>query len=418
MRFYHEMSGEMIDFEPRGEDVTLYICGITPYDTTHLGHAFTYATFDILIRYLEYQGLQARYVQNVTDIDDDILRKAKETGDDWLSLGNRWTSRFIRDMQALNMIPPDYFPRATDVIDEIVSAVQKLLDAGMAYEAGGSVYFHVDAWPDFGKLSKIQRSEMLPIANERGNFPDDPHKQDPLDFVLWQAQAPGEPAWPSPWGAGRPGWHIECSTMASKHLGDTVDFHGGGTDLIFPHHECEIVQAEVSTGQQPFVRFWLHTAMVYHEGEKMSKSLGNLVMISDLLQDWSPDSLRIYLAAHHYRESWSYAEAELREAASLSQKILAAVTAPSTPGQILDTEALHQEFLAAMDNDLDTPGALQILDKLADAIVDGSETGLDLTMAQEGLRGFGRIFGLRLDAGKPEAQVVDGWNRHLSRFLD
>ena len=418
MRIYHELSGQVIDFEPRGDDVSLYICGITPYDTTHLGHAFTYATFDVLIRYLEYQGLQACYVQNVTDIDDDVLRKAKEVGDDWLSLGNRWTARFIRDLQALNMRPPDYFPRATDVIDEIVSAVQKLLDAGMAYEAGGSVYFHVDAWSEFGKLSKIPRSGMLPIANEHGNFPDDPHKQDPLDFVLWQAQAPGEPAWPSPWGAGRPGWHIECSTMASKYLGDTVDFHGGGTDLIFPHHECEIAQAEVSTGQQPFVRFWLHTAMVYHEGEKMSKSLGNLVMISDLLQDWSPDSLRIYLAAHHYREPWSYDEADLREAASLSQKVLAAVTAPSTPGRILDTEDLPHEFLAAMDNDLDTPGALQILDKLADAIVDGSETGLDLTTAQEGLRGFGRIFGLQLDAGKPAAHVIDGWNRHLSRFLD
>jgi len=418
MRIYHELSGKVIDFEPRGEEITLYICGITPYDTTHLGHAFTYAVFDVLIRYLEYQGLHTCYVQNVTDIDDDILRKAKEVGDDWLALGNRWTSRFIQDLQALNMRPPDYFPRASDVILEIVGAVQKLLDAGMAYEAEGSVYFHVDAWSDFGKLSKIPRSEMLPLANERGNFPDDPRKQDPLDFVLWQAQAPGEPAWPSPWGNGRPGWHIECSTMASKYLGDTMDFHGGGSDLIFPHHECEIAQAEVSTGQEPFVRFWLHTAMVYHEGEKMSKSLGNLVMVSDLLQDWSPDSLRIYIADHHYRESWSYDEVELQVAARLSQKVLAAVTAPSTAGELLDTAALQQGFLAAMDNDLDTPAALQVLDKFADTLIAGSAAGRDLTTAQEVMRGFCRIFGLQLDAENPEARVIDGWNRHLARFLD
>jgi len=407
-----------VDLVPSGDEVTLYICGITPYDTTHLGHAFTYAVFDTLIRYLEFQGLGVRYVQNVTDIDDDILRKAGEVGDDWVALGNRWTARFIQDMRALNIRPPEYFPRATDAIPEIISSVQTLLEANVAYIAGGNVYFHIDAWPEFGKLNQMPREEMLSVANERGNFPDDPRKQDPLDFVLWQAQTPGEPAWDSPWGPGRPGWHIECSTMASKFLGGSVDIHGGGADLAFPHHECEIAQAEISTGTEPFVRFWLHTAMVYHQGEKMSKSLGNLVMISDLLQNWSADSIRLYLAGHHYRHPWSHDPEELKDATELSRKINEAVTAVSQPGAMLGTEEEGDAFICSLDDDLDTPSAVKSLAKLADTVIEGSAAGFDVTSAQKQLREFCRIFGLQLDTGGPEARVVNGWNRHLQRFLD
>ncbi len=276
---YNTLSGAVEPLEPTGPAITFYVCGITPYDTTHLGHAFTYTVADVLVRHLEGQGLAVRYVQNVTDIDDDILRKAAEVGEDWRALGNRWTSHFIRDMQVLNVRPPDEYPRATDVIPDIVTAVGALIERGLAYVSGGSVYYHVDAWPAFGRLSHLPRSEMLDVANERGNRPDDPHKRDPLDFVLWQAQAPGEPTWDSPWGPGRPGWHIECSVMSTRFLGPTLDFHGGGGDLVFPHHECEIAQAEALTGRSPFVRAWLHTAMVEHEGAKMSKSLGNLVMV-------------------------------------------------------------------------------------------------------------------------------------------
>ena len=302
MKLFNTLSKTIETFRPQGDQVTIYVCGITPYDTTHLGHAFTYASADVLIRYLESKGFTVRYAQNVTDIDDDILRKAKEVGEDWLTVGNRWTAHFIQDMQTLNVRPPDYFPRATDAIPEIVTWIGSLLDSGVAYESAGSVYFAVDAWPAFGELSAIPRADMLPIANERGNLPDDPNKRDPLDFVLWQAQAPGEPAWDSPWGPGRPGWHIECSTLSTKYLGNTIDIHSGGVDLCFPHHECEIAQVEPVTGVKPFVRFWMHTAMVYHEGEKMSKSLGNLVWVRELLKTYSPDALRLYLARHHYRE--------------------------------------------------------------------------------------------------------------------
>jgi cysteinyl-tRNA synthetase len=303
MQLYNQMTRTLQTLNPEQEDFTIYTCGITPYDTTHLGHAFTYACTDVLIRYLEYLGHRVIYVQNVTDIDDDILRRARSEGKDWQALGNQWTAHFIQDMMSLNMLPPSHFPRATDYISEIQEWVQKLLDAGVAYEVQGSVYFQIDSYPGFGKLNRLSRSEMLTIANERGNRPDDPNKRDPLDFVLWQAQAPGEPSWESPWGPGRPGWHIECSTMATQLLGEAIDIHIGGSDLAFPHHECEIAQVEPVTGKIPCVHFWMHIAMVYHEGEKMSKSLGNLVMVRDLLESWSADSLRLYLGRHHYREN-------------------------------------------------------------------------------------------------------------------
>ena len=417
MRLYNPLSRQMESFSPRGEAATIYVCGVTPYDTTHLGHAFTYVAFDVLIRYLESQGLRVSYVQNVTDIDDDILRKAAEVGEEWQALGNRWTAHFIRDMQALNVRPPDYFPRATDVIPGIISVVERLLEKGVAYEAGGSVYFHVDAWPEFGNLSRIPRDQMLPIANERGNYPDDPNKRDPLDFVLWQAQAPGEPAWSSPWGKGRPGWHIECSTMSEQFLGDSLDFHGGGADLIFPHHESEIAQAEAATDQSPFVRFWLHTAMVHHEGEKMSKSLGNLVMVRDLLDEWSPDSLRLYLSAHHYRESWSHSVDELAEGERLAQRLLAAVTAVGGTGTPADPSPAMRAFTDAMDDDLDTAAALAALDSLAAEVSGGVREGQDVQQAQEEIRRAGRVFGLRLDAETPEPRVVTGWSAHLERFV-
>jgi L-cysteine:1D-myo-inositol 2-amino-2-deoxy-alpha-D-glucopyranoside ligase len=416
MQLYNTLSHQIEPFRPHGDTVGVYVCGITPYDATHLGHAFTYAALDVLIRYLEFQGQDVRYVQNVTDVDDDILRKARDVGEDWKALGDSWTARFIQDMIDLNVRPPDCFPRATNVIPQIIDVVQRLIDASLAYESGGSVYFHIDAWPAYGKLSGLSRAEMLPIANERGNDPDDVHKRDPLDFVLWQAQSPGEPAWDSPWGPGRPGWHIECSTMAIHFLGMPIDVHSGGADLEFPHHESEIAQAEGATGEKPFVRYWAHTAMVRHEGDKMSKSLGNLVMMDELLKEWTPDALRIYLARHHYRESWSHDEGELQRAANLSRKLEAAMTAEGGDGTPVDAAPIESAFVDAMDDDLNTDLALSRVEELATVILDGAGDSRDVSAAQNTLRSLGSVFGLRLHASGSERRVTEQWQRYLRDF--
>ena len=396
MRLYNTMTRQKETFIPVQDHVTMYVCGITPYDTTHLGHAFTYIVFDTLARYFQFKGWPVRYAQNVTDIDDDILRQANQESEDWKALGDRWTRRFIKDMDALNVLRPTYYPRATEEILRIVEMTQVLLNKGFAYENNGGVYFHVDSCDNFGQLSRIPREEMLPVANERGNIPDDPNKRDPLDFVLWQAAKPGEPNWDSPWGPGRPGWHIECSAMSQHYLGETIDIHGGGDDLVFPHHECEIAQSEQYTGVQPFVRFWMHIAMVHYEGEKMSKSLGNLIMARDLLQDHSADTIRAYLLGHHYRTPWEYDEAGLAQAVDRVERYAAANCSDAIAGNnALDGTSYRDRFIAAMEDDLDTPAALTILDDLADAIL--AATGKqDLVAAQGTLRELARILGLRL----------------------
>ena len=394
----------------RDPEVTLYVCGITPYDTTHLGHAFTYTAYDQLIRYLELRGIPVRYAQNVTDIDDDILKKAKETGEDWRELGNRWTDHYIDDMIALNVRPPDYFPHATDVIAEIIHSVEDLIRAGVAYVKNGSVYYEVSRFPEFGQLSHLPHSEMLPIANERGNHPEDPNKRNPLDFVLWQAQVPGEPAWESPWGPGRPGWHIECSTMATKYLGKTVDIHGGGLDLCFPHHECEIAQVKPVLGQDPYVYTWMHTAMVGYQGEKMSKSLGNLVMVDKLMDTYSPDALRLYLGSHHYREAWAYDEKDLKKFQQLANLLSQAVQVENGKNASFSPTKYVNEFSESMENDLGTPGAVHALQELAHGILEAGKGQRDLKEAQEMLRKYSLVFGLTLGSVTPEDRVVKGWN--------
>lgn len=417
MKLYNTLTRDFSILEPK-DVIKLYTCGITPYDTTHLGHAFTYAVSDMLIRALEGRGQKVAYVQNVTDIDDDILRKATEVGEDWITLGNRWTRHYITDMKLLNIRPPDHFPRATDVIPSMIGRIEALLQEGVAYEKDGNVYYEVDSWMPFGKLSHMPRQEMLPVANERGNNPDDEHKRDPLDFVLWQAEKPGEPSWKSPWGKGRPGWHIECSTMATDLLGETIDIHSGGGDLLFPHHECEIAQVEPLYDQKPFVRFWLHVAMVYHEGEKMSKSLGNLVMVRDLLEEYTPDALRIYLGMHHYRKSWSHNLRDLNQASTLDSEIRQALTIEGKGQGSFDHAPYQAEFNKALDDDLDTPTALEIVQNLVKEMVSGNQVGKDIQEAKSVLRSFGYVFGLRMGSSKPDSRVIDGWNEHLVRFSE
>ncbi len=371
MRLYNTRSGDIERFTRVSErPVAVYVCGITPYDTTHVGHAFTYVAFDVLVRHLRtVHEWPVRYVQNLTDVDDDILRRADEVGADWRELGLEWTRRFTEDMAQLNVLPPDEFPPASAYVLSMQEAVAHLIDAGLAYVKNGSVYFRVDADPEFGTLAGLDRVEMLETANSRGNDPDDPNKDNPLDFVLWQDGQPGEPAWRSPWGDGRPGWHIECSTMALELLGDQLDIHGGGADLRFPHHTCCIAQSEPITGLRPWVRWWAHTAMVRMDGEKMSKSLGNLVLVRDLLDHYHPDTIRLSLLRHHYRMPWEWTSDLLTEAQEWTRTLHAAAAREPAGGMPLDPASYGPRFTAALDDDLDTPTAVQYALDLADQIL-------------------------------------------------
>jgi L-cysteine:1D-myo-inositol 2-amino-2-deoxy-alpha-D-glucopyranoside ligase len=404
-------------FEPIDDGpVGLYVCGVTPYDTGHLGHAFTYVSFDVLHRYLEYLGHDVRYVQNLTDVDDDMLRKARESGEDYLALGDRHVTTFLTEMASLNWLPPDVFPRATRHVPEVIELIGRLMERGHAYAAEGNVYFSIDSWPSYGALSGLAREAMLPIANERGNEPQMPGKRDPLDFVLWQRSAPDEPSWESPWGPGRPGWHVECSAMSMRYLGNRFEIHGGGGDLIFPHHESELAQSEAATGEHPFVAWWMHAGMLRHEGEKMSKSLGNLVLVRDLLRSYPGDAIRHYLVSHHYRAEIDYDEvglersanlaARLRQACLIAQQIDPSATALADPTSLHPRVAEHRtRFLAAMDDDLDTAAALSELHALAGLSATATDPAL---RAQAGwmIRELGgRILGLRL-ATAPAAREV------------
>ncbi len=408
LRLHDARRGEVVPFEPiDGEPIGLYVCGVTPYDTGHLGHAFTYVSFDVLHRYLEYLGHDVQYVQNLTDVDDDLLRKARELGEDYIELGNRHVTTFLTEMAALNWLPPDRLTRATEHIPEMLALIGLLLDRGHAYLAEGHAYFSVNSDPHYGELSKLTAVEMLPIANERGNVPDMPGKRDPLDFVLWQPSAADEPSWPSPWGAGRPGWHIECSAMSMTYLGERFEIHGGGLDLIFPHHESEIAQSEGATGQRPFVSYWMHTGMLSHEGDKMSKSLGNLVLVRDLLASYPGDAIRHYLISRHYRAEVHYDHAaleasvlqagRLRFACRVAEDLEPLAPALAIPAELHPIVAEHRtRFLAAMDDDLDTPAALVELHALA-GLCQRTEERDVITQAGWMVRELGaRILGLRL----------------------
>ena len=353
LRLYETSRAEVVPFEP-GPVVKMYTCGITPYDAAHLGHAAVYVTYDVLQRRLRDLGHRTECVRNITDVDDDILRKARELGVHYLDLAAGEIARFDHDMRALNVLPVHSSPRATSAIPDILGFIGMVLDSGHAYRAGGAVYFDVSSFERFGQVSHYERQRMLALAAEHGGNPDDPFKDDPLDFVLWQPSADGEPAWDSMWGKGRPGWHIECSALALRELGSTIDLHGGGSDLIFPHHECEAAQSEAATGQ-PFVRHWMHVGMVRLGGEKMSKSLGNLVFVHSLLESFEPAVIRLALISQHYRQSWEFAETLLGIATARLERWRAAG----------EGEGGLDEVRARLDDDLDTPGALAAIDEAA-----------------------------------------------------
>jgi len=369
LRIHNTMSRRKEDLVPAvpGE-VRVYVCGVTVYDNSHVGHARSAIVFDVVRRYLRYKGFRVRFVKNYTDVDDRIIRRANGEGVSAREIAERYIAEYQTDMASLGVLPPDVEPRATEHIPQMIALIERLIGKGLAYAVDGDVYFEVQRFPAYGRLSGKNLDELL--AGARVEV--DERKRDPRDFALWKAAKPGEPSWPSPWGAGRPGWHIECSAMAMEHLGDSIDLHGGGEDLIFPHHECEIAQSEGATGRT-FARLWAHNAFVNLGAEKMSKSLGNTLSIKDMVRRHDPEAIRLYLLGTHYRHPLEFGDDRIGEAAralgrlrSLRQEAerVAARETP-VPGSddslSADVAALRARFEAAMDDDFNTPQALGVL---------------------------------------------------------
>ncbi|MBJ7608755.1 MAG: cysteine--tRNA ligase [Candidatus Dormibacteraeota bacterium] len=381
MQLFDTAAGAVTPLIPRGGRVSMYVCGITPYDGGHIGHAFTYHTFDLITRRLRAEGVKVRSVRNVTDVDDDILRVARLRGVDYHTLGAGEAQRFDADMSDLGLLRVEASPRATARVPEMVEWIARLIDCRVAYAADGRVYFDVRNFPRYGALSGLSRATMIELSRTRGADPDDPRKRDPLDFVLWQPSDTDEPSWPSPWSPGRPGWHIECTVLAATELALPMDIHGGGDDLIYPHHESEIAQT-VGAGVPSYARHWVHVAMVGYRGEKMSKSLGNTVFVRDLLNRVPAGAVRLMLCAHHHRAAWEYDDGELTRAQSRWSDYLTALTAGARFTNT-DAQAVYDDFMARLDDDLDTPGALAILDEVAGRpLVPGDELAARVTAGQ------------------------------------
>jgi L-cysteine:1D-myo-inositol 2-amino-2-deoxy-alpha-D-glucopyranoside ligase len=366
MRLHDTARQAVVPFDPP-EHVLMYTCGITPYDATHVGHANTFLAYDVLQRRLIDRGHTVTCVRNVTDVDDPLFAKARQLGIHYLDLAAGEEARFEADMEALNALPVASTPRASSAIPDIRGFIGMVLDRGFAYQSGGAVYFDVTRFDSFGALSHYDHATMLELGRQRGGDVDNPDKRHPLDFVLWQPSASDEPSWDTMWGPGRPGWHIECSALALRELGTTIDLHGGGSDLIFPHHECERAQSEAATGE-PFVRHWMHTALISKDGEKMSKSLGNLVFVDALRKEWEPAAIRVAMTAHHYRTEWSWDDELMPNAVARLDAWRAGLG--GYPSDVLDL------VRAALDDDLDTPRAFAAID-------DAASRGHDVTVAAE-----------------------------------
>ncbi len=404
MKVYNTLSGQKEEFLPQGSEVKMYVCGVTPYSDSHIGHAMSYVIFDVIRRYLQFRGYKVKYVQNVTDIDDKIIERAGRLGVSTNELAVKYTSSHFEDMDALNIGRADIYPKATEEIPKIIEIIEGLVDKGYAYPAGGSVYFRVRNVPDYGKLSHRNLESMMATESAVGSE----DKESPLDFVLWKAAKPGEPSWASPWGQGRPGWHIECSAMSLKYLGNTLDIHGGGQDLVFPHHENEIAQSESFTGIKPFVKHWLHNGLVRIGEEKMSKSLGNLVTIKEALGRYSADAIRIFILSSHYRGPLTYSEEALeaaeRGAERLRQAVRGRLGEKKPTGEMM-TETYQKQFIEAMDDDFNTAQAVAVIFDLAHDINRLSEAGYGVALAQQVLVDMAGVLGLTLKP--PEKPALD-----------
>jgi cysteinyl-tRNA synthetase len=426
LRIYNTLTRQKESFVPLVPgQVGMYVCGVTPYDVSHIGHARSALVFDVIVRYLRYRGYRVTFVKNYTDVDDKTIARANQLGVPIQELTERYIRAYQHDMARLGVLPPTNEPRATQHIPEMLALVERLVAGGLAYAVDGDVYFEVRRFPAYGRLSGKNLDELL--AGARVEV--DERKRDPRDFALWKAAKPGEPSWPSPWGPGRPGWHIECSAMAMKYLGETFDIHGGGEDLIFPHHECEIAQSEAATGK-PFARFWVYNGFVNLRSEKMSKSLGNVLTVEALLERHEPEALRLYLLQTHYRNPVELTEEGIlgmrrplerfRELVDDLDRIRqAAELAPSEPearpdGALLATVAAHRErFEAAMDDDFNTPQAIGALNLLAttlgeerERIIAGARGGRDFATGVDMLIDLGKVLGLSMTGNRSRAGQV------------
>jgi L-cysteine:1D-myo-inositol 2-amino-2-deoxy-alpha-D-glucopyranoside ligase len=370
LNVYDTGAGAVRPTDP-GPTAGMYVCGITPYDATHLGHAATYLAFDLVNRVWRDAGHEVRYVQNVTDVDDPLLERAADTGEDWRALAEREITLFREDMAALRILPPDHYVGAVETIPLIIEMIERLREKGAVYELDGDIYFPISSDPDFGQVSRLGHAEMLPLFAERGGDPGRRGKKDPLDALLWMAQRPGEPGWDSPFGRGRPGWHVECSAISLDRLGMTFDIEGGGSDLAFPHHEMGASHAQVATGRRPHARAYVHAGMVGLDGEKMSKSRGNLVFVSKLLTaGHDPMAIRLALLAHHYRSDWEWTSADLDAATARLARWREAVR----PGAGPETATLLGEVRRHLADDLDAPAALAAVDRWAELAAAGDRS--------------------------------------------
>ncbi len=392
MKIFSTLSGQKEEFEPRNNEVKMYVCGVTVYDVCHFGHALSYISFDVIRRYLEYKGYKVKYVQNFTDIDDKIINRANERGVDWKDLVEKYIAEFFLDMDALNIKRATIYPRATEEIPKIIEVVQTLIEKSHAYESKGSVYFRVKSDPAYGKLTHQTADDMRVTETSETE-----EKEDPLDFALWKAVKPGEPSWPSPWGEGRPGWHIECTAMSIKHLGSTLDIHGGGQDLMFPHHENEMAQSECYTGVVPFVRIWMHNGFLQLGEDKMSKSLGNLVTIKQALERNSADAIRLFIISSYYRMPLRYSLEALDAAEAGIERMRQSLKAESSPGgRVVEAGQYKTRFIQAMDDDFNAPQAVAAMFDLVREINRGSVNGMEISEAQATLRELADVIGFTL----------------------
>jgi cysteinyl-tRNA synthetase len=395
IKFYNSLTNQKEDFVPiREGEIGMYVCGMTVYDNCHLGHARAMMAFDILARYLRYQNYKVNFVRNITDIDDKIIDRANENSETIDALTDRTIASMHEDFLKLGLELPTNEPRATDHIEGMIKMISGLIDKGHAYHSeSGDVFFAVRTFPEYGKLSNKNIDDLNPGARIK----EDESKKDPLDFVLWKSAKPNEPSWDSPWGLGRPGWHIECSVMSLENLGEHFDIHGGGPDLLFPHHENEIAQSECASNHK-FANYWMHSGLLKINGEKMSKSLGNFAMLKDLFTSYHPEVIRYYLISSHYRSSLNFDNESLDQARSALTRLYQAISVASSQESDLHDKSVS-EFIKSMNDDLNTPEALSTLFGLA-KLINSSQDAQDQSLYASTMRELGKVLGLLNDSSE------------------